>query len=409
MMDKILCIGDEPAIREIMVEELQDAGYETIEAGNGREGLQAITVHRPDLVLCDITMPEMNGYQVLTELREKHSQLASVPFVFLSALADRKDVVAGKRLGADDYLTKPIDFDILLATVDARLRQVKLLKERIALERRVTELEEYKKRLEEQAAQLMRMAKELSAARDEAEAANRAKSEFLALVSHELRTPLNAIIGFSELIMKEMMASVDNPKYREYATNIHESGRHLLDLINDIFDLSKIESGAVELHEDEVEVPEVIRSVLTLMKERATEDRVETELDIPNGLPLLRVDRRKLKQILVNILSNGIKFTRAGGKVALRVWCGASDGYVFQIADSGIGIACEDIPKALAPFGQVDSDLNREYPGTGLGLALTKSLVEMHGGSLDLHSEVDVGTTVTVRFPAGRTVMEGSA
>ncbi len=178
----------------------------------------------------------------------------------------------------------------------------------------------------------------------------------------------------------------------------------MLDLINDILDLSKIESGTDELDEDKIEIPEISRSALKLVEQRAEQGGIKLELELPDQLPAPRADERKLKQILVNLLSNAVKFTDAGGEVTLRAWCRMDSGYVFQITDTGIGIAPEDIPKALSRFVQVDSDLNRQYQGTGLGLPLTKALVEQHGGSLDLQSEVGVGTTVTVRFPAERIV-----
>jgi len=271
-----------------------------------------------------------------------------------------------------------------------------------ALQARVAELEAAQRRLEDQEAHLISLAGDLKIARDEAEAANRAKSEFLATMSHELRTPLNAIIGFSEIIGTEVLGPVGNTKYRDYAEDIHSSGQHLLDLINDILDLSKVESGMDELHEEEIEIPEVAHSVLRLVQQRAQKHGVNLELELP-GTPLhLRADRRKLKQILVNLLANAIKFTETGGKVVLAVRCQGGQGYEFQVSDTGIGIAPEDIPKALSQFGQVDSTLGRQHEGTGLGLPLTKALVELHGGSLDLQSQPNVGTTVTVHFPAER-------
>lgn len=263
-----------------------------------------------------------------------------------------------------------------------------------------------KRYLEQQSRELEEMADHLTEARDQAEAANKAKSEFLANMSHELRTPLNAIIGFSEIIGDEMLGPVGTPKYRDYAADINESGHHLLDLINDILDLSKVEAGTSELQEDVVHIHELVRSVKTLVSGRAEKGGVELELDVLDDVQALRADQRKLKQILVNLLSNAIKFTPAGGKITLRTWSRAESGYVFQIIDTGIGITPEDIPKALAPFQQIDSDLNRKYDGTGLGLPLVKALVEMHGGCLDLQSEVGVGTTVTVRFPAERIIAE---
>ena len=245
---------------------------------------------------------------------------------------------------------------------------------------------------------------ELLAARVAAEAANQAKSNFLANMSHELRTPLNAIIGFSGIIGKQIYGPVGSPKYLEYLDDINQSGMHLLNIINDILDISKIEAGKLELHEEAMDVSEAVGSCLFLVKGRAETGGVNLKRDLPDDIAPLYADKRKLKQILINLLSNAIKFTPAGGEVAIRAWSRPDAGYVFQVIDTGMGIALEDIPTALAPFKQLENDLNRKFDGTGLGLPLTKSLAEMHGGSLDLQSEVGVGTTVTVRFPAKRVV-----
>ena len=270
------------------------------------------------------------------------------------------------------------------------------------IQARVVELEETQDKLEQKGAELSRFAGDLEIARTQAEAANRAKSEFLAAMSHELRTPLNAIIGFSEIISSEILGPVGSPNYRDYAEDIHHSGQHLLALINDILDLSKVESGAEELYEEKIEIPDLVRSTLRLVKQRAETSGIEIELDIRDDLPLLWADERKLKQILVNLLTNAVKFTGPGGKIVLTAWCRVESGFVFQVIDNGVGIAPEDIPKALSQFGQVDSALNRKHEGTGLGLPLSKSLVELHGGSLDLQSKVGVGTTITIRLPARR-------
>ena len=222
--------------------------------------------------------------------------------------------------------------------------------------------------------------------------------------SHELRTPLNAILGFSEIIKDQTFGPVGSDKYRDYANDINTSGHDLLNLINDILDLSKVESGTDELHEENIEIATVIRSALTMVRGHSKRKGIELAQETADEMPALRADERKLKQILVNLLSNAVKFTDVGGKVTLRAWCRADSGYVLQIIDTGIGIAPEDIPKALSRFGQVDASLNRKYEGVGLGLPLTKAIIEQHGGYLDLQSEVGVGTTVTVRFPAERIV-----
>lgn len=250
-----------------------------------------------------------------------------------------------------------------------------------------------------------------NAARDEllvaklaADAANKSKSVFLANMSHELRTPLNAIIGFSEAIQTQTLGPIGNARYGEYADSIHEAGKHLLNIINDILDLSKIEAGNVVLQEEAVSVPELIESCLLIVRERGQENGLRLEVDSPDVLPTLYADKRMLKQILINLLSNAIKFSPGPGTVSINTRWGPAMGFVFEITDTGIGIAQKDIPAILIPFKQVDSDLNRKFEGTGLGLPLSKSLVEMHGGSLELQSELGVGTTVTVRFPAARVV-----
>ena len=246
--------------------------------------------------------------------------------------------------------------------------------------------------------------RELKCAKEDSESASRAKSDFLANMSHELRTPLNAIIGFSEMMVSETFGPLGSPKYGSYVRDIHSSGRHLLDLVGDILDLSKIESGKDEPEETLIDVPRLLGAVVPLVKGRASEGKVKLGTDVPDGLPRLRADSRKLKQILVNLLSNGIKFTEPGGTVRLSARVRDDDGMTFQVVDTGIGMAERDIPTAFSQFGQVENKLSRNHEGTGIGLPLTRALVEQHGGTLLLASEVGAGTTVTVDFPAERTV-----
>jgi len=240
----------------------------------------------------------------------------------------------------------------------------------------------------------------------EAEAANRAKSEFLTNVSHELRTPLNAIIGFSEVMSKGMLGPIDNKKYLEYATDISNSGHHLLALINDILDLAKIEAGKLELREELIDLKSAINSCFAIMKERATLAEVNMKASVPDTLPQILVDELKVKQIIINMLSNAVKFTPRGGHI--RVAASVEEGdLVVRIADTGIGIAPEDIQKALDPFTQIDSSLARRYEGTGLGLPLAKRLIELHGGTLAIESALGAGTCITLSFPHRRLASTG--
>jgi PAS domain S-box-containing protein len=245
-------------------------------------------------------------------------------------------------------------------------------------------------------------------AKEQADFANRSKSEFLANMSHELRTPLNAIIGFAEIIKDQLFGPVGQAQYVEYAKDIYDSGGLLLSLINDILDMSKIEAGKRDLAEADLDMAKLVRSVGVLVDSRAKLGRVKLLWEIPKDLPNLRGEERALKQILTNLLTNAIKFTPEGGAVVLGAALDDAGNMRISVRDTGIGIAQEDIAVALAPFGQIESALSRKHQGTGLGLPLTKALVELHGGVLDLQSKPGEGTTVTLIFPAER-VLEPKA
>jgi signal transduction histidine kinase len=236
-----------------------------------------------------------------------------------------------------------------------------------------------------------------------AEFANRSKTEFLANMSHELRTPLNAILGFSEMIEKSMFGPLA-PKYVEYAHDIHNSGQHLLALVNDVLDLSKLEAGKLELHESDVDLVALIEQCTALLRSRADAGGVSLATRPNAAMPRLRADERSVRQVLLNLLSNAVKFTPPGGKVTTEAWLDADGSTGFSVRDTGIGMSEKEIVVALSPFGQIDSRLARKHEGTGLGLPICKSLMELHGGALSVESETNRGTTLTARFPASRTV-----
>jgi signal transduction histidine kinase len=239
-------------------------------------------------------------------------------------------------------------------------------------------------------------------AKETAELASRAKSTFLANMSHELRTPLNAVIGFAELIGLQVNGPVGHGRYLEYARDIRVSGEHLLTLINDILDLSRIEAGAVDLNEEYLACAELIDSSARLIAGQAARAGLVLDVVPATGLPEIRGDRRRLRQVLINLLSNAVKFTPKGGRVRLWGEQRPDGGIALCVSDTGIGMSAEGIVQALTPFKQLDNCLARGYEGAGLGLPLAKNLIELHGGTLELASEVGLGTTAGCWLPPER-------
>jgi len=247
---------------------------------------------------------------------------------------------------------------------------------------------------------------ELRAARDQAEAASNSKSQFLANMSHELRTPLNAVIGFSEIMKTELLGPIGTETYRGYSRSIHDSAKHLLGIINDILDISSIESGSPRLHEGIHEVEQICQSVVALVAGRAETAKVRLAVHVDPETDLLFADGRMVKQMLINLVGNAIKFSPANGQVDITVTPAGSEprgGLLFAVADRGIGIAKQDIPRILKPFEQVETAFARNFDGVGLGLPLVNSMARLHGATLTIESELHVGTTVSLLFPAART------
>jgi two-component system cell cycle sensor histidine kinase PleC len=283
------------------------------------------------------------------------------------------------------------------------------------LKRAEAEMRHVNERLEAQAQGMVAAAEKLQqanreaeAARNVAEAASRSKSEFLTTMSHELRTPLTAVLGFADVIINPIFGAETPEQFREYGGYIKSSGEHLLLLINDMLDLAKIEAGRMELREADTNLDPAVRAVLAMTKERAHNQGVSVVWRTPAEPILLRVDEIKLKQALINIVANAIKFTPAHGRIMIDVAV-SPETVDIRVADTGIGIKPEDIPKVFEPYTQIDSAVASLHKGTGLGMPLALSLMQLHGGTVLIDSEVGVGTTVTLRLPAHRRVPELAA
>lgn len=263
--------------------------------------------------------------------------------------------------------------------------------------------------VEERRQMLLKKNQELVKAKDAAESANRAKSQFLANISHELRTPLNAVIGFSDIIMREMLGPIENKKYLEYSKDINDSGEHLLHIINDILDLSKAEAGKLEPVLREISVRKTVDECINLISERAQNAEINVSADIIQGMPPLVVDRVMFKRIMMHLLSNAVKFTNKGGMITIKSEVakgsdGVTDVFTVEVKDTGIGMSVMDIERAFNSFVQLDGGLNRRYDGTGLGLPICKKFMDLHGGSIRLESEQGKGTSAILTFISRRQV-----
>jgi len=371
---RILLMEDNPGdarLTQLLLEEASDFSFDLVHVTSFEQGMAALADGRFDIALVDLSLGDSYGIETV---RRMHQRVPLMPMIVLSGLEDETMAMATLQEGAQDYLVKGQgDANLVIRSI------------RYAMER---------KRVEAQ----------LVETKNSAEAASRAKTEFLANMSHELRTPLNAIIGFSEILKQEPLGPLGHPSYRDYVRDVYESGVHLLRIINDILDLSKIEVGKLTLSETPVDPRQAIESCMRIVRERADNGGISLVTEIASDLPTLNADERMVKQVLLNLLSNAIKFTPSGGSVRIIAHVDDEDGLVIAVADTGIGIAVADIERALQPFEQIDSSLHRKYQGTGLGLPLARSMCELHGGHFAIDSTVGKGTTVTVRFPPERSL-----
>jgi signal transduction histidine kinase len=383
----VLVVDDDACFAESLADILASRGYRVHLADSAAAALGVLRADGGEdqengrtvaVALVDVRLGvTSSGVDLLSQLKNERPDLVCVT---MTADLDTQTAIAALRRGAYDYFDKSCEPGALLAVLDRCFERVQLQRER-------------------QAAY-----DALRAAKEEAEAANQAKSGFLATMSHELRTPLNAIIGFSEMMMREVMGPIGNEHYTSYIADIFASGTHLLEIINDILDLSKAEAGKLELCEDVFDPREAIRAVVTANGARAQEAGLTVIFQLPEDLPALRADERKTRQVLFNLIGNALKFTPSGGIIEIFAQFDRRNGLSIAVCDNGIGIAPEDLERVLQPFEQVDNTLSRRHQGTGLGLPLVKAIMELHGGSLTLASTPGAGTRATVIFPGERAV-----
>ncbi len=435
----ILVVDDNTNNLEVMSETLSRAGFQVSIAIDGESAIEQIEYHPPELILLDVMMPGIDGYQTCKRIKA-NPKTFDIPIIFMTALSDTENKVKGFALGAVDYITKPFQREEVLARVRVQLQlrnltitlegQNQMLKteisQRESVEASLVQLnQELEKRVQERtnklSATLTKLRKtqaelvkqkndleirvqertaDLAKSMRDAEQANQAKSQFLANMSHELRTPMNAIIGYSEMLMEEA-EDLEQEEFIPDLKKIHGAGKHLLSLINDILDLSKIEAGRMELYLETFDVGELIKETVGTIHPLVEKNANKLEVNCPEDLGTMYGDLTKVRQSLFNLLSNASKFTE-NGTIALnidRYWEQDRSWLSFQVKDTGIGMNAAQIGKLFQAFTQADASTTRKYGGTGLGLAITKKFCQMMGGDIQVESTLGQGSTFTIKLP----------
>lgn len=510
---RLLAVDDSPTYLEELGDQLRQEGHDVVLARSGEEALELLAAQRFDCILLDLLMPGLSGHETCRRIKQT-PEWRDIPLVMLTAKDDREAMIEGINAGADDYIAKSADFDVLKARLRAQLRRkhfedenrrireelvrreaevhfrrlvrsniigvifgeldgpltdandaflemlgyaraelesgalswdVLTSPEWLSRDREATDelrkagsvtpfekellrkngsrlpivlglallegtnrtvgfvLDRTEQKLAEEKINKYTLAlesanRELGLARDQAEQSSRFKSGFLANMSHELRTPLNAIIGFAELLYDGQVRP-EMPEHREFLGDILTSGRHLLQLINDVLDLSKVEAGKLEFHPEPVSPAALVAEVLAILRTSASEKRIRIETHIHPDLPEIVLDPARLKQVLFNYLSNALKFTPESGQIWVRMRPEDAGAFRLEVEDTGVGISAEDVGRLFAEFEQLDAGAAKRHAGTGLGLALTKRLVEAQGGSVGVQSVLGTGSSFYAILP----------
>jgi DNA-binding response OmpR family regulator len=428
---RILAIDDSATYLAELSAMLREEGYDVVPARSGEEALELLALQAMDCILLDLQMPGLSGRDTCQRIKAAPI-MRDIPLIVLTGLEDRSAMLDTLEAGADDYIHKSSEFEVLKARVRAQLRRKQFEDEnrRIRMELMGMELEAAEARaaraLADSRAELLTALEQkhhaLEASSAELARANLAKTEFLSTMSHELRTPLNAIIGFSEILRDGLCGDL-SAKQREFVGHINDSGVHLLALINDILDLSKIEAGKADIDLEPVDLDSLLTDALAVVRERASARRIRLDVRGSGWSEPLRVDRRRLKQVIYNLLSNAVKFTTDGGQVTLRAdrvdreqaatrLPGFAAGLrvplpdngfqafaQISVTDTGIGISQADLSRLFTPFTQIKNDHTRHLEGTGLGLVTVARLVELHGGAVAVSSEPGAGSCFSVWLP----------
>ena len=413
MAERILVVEDSRTQAEHLRLLLSRAGYDVVVANTGEDGLLKARANSVDLVISDVTMPEMDGFDFCRAMKASDAT-AAIPIILLTSRVSPTDIVEGLESGADNFIPKTYDDEYLLERVQRILAQLAHRgAERLEMEvnltvagKRITvnpDRQQIMELLFSTFEELGRSHDELTRANDglqraraEAERANRAKSEFLSRMSHELRTPLNAIMGFGELLETADL----EPDERDSAGQIVAAGRHLLGLVNEVLDIGRIDAGELALSLEPVRVGEIATETMNLIQPLADERSVKVtdELDVRG--PSVMADRGRLRQVLLNLLSNAVKYNREAGSVTVRCVEGSEGAQRIEITDTGTGISRENLDRLFAPFDRIGAEQDSDVEGAGLGLALSRRLVEAMGGTLGVDSTVGVGSTFWVELPA---------